>query len=172
MIAPVQYAHVPPAHLLGGPSARCPRCHVVLRPGQPRAVQIEPSGAVRCVACPVRTAPPSRALLAVEPILRAAYAAAAGNTPLVRVYARAAAPYLGVLADTALVAVEAGIERSGVVTLAEGQRLEAALLRSEIASLRCELSDTRRELAETRALIRDAHDDGEAVLSGVVTRAA
>lgn len=53
MIAPVQYAHVPPAHLLGGPSVRCARCHVVLRPGQERAVQIEPSGAVRCVVCPV-----------------------------------------------------------------------------------------------------------------------
>lgn len=113
----------------------------------------------------VSAAPPSRALLAVEPILRAAYAAAAGNSPLVRVYAREAAPYLGVLADTAIVAVEAGIERSGVVTLAEGHRLEAALLRSEIASL-------RRELSETRALIREACDDGEAVLSGVVTRAA
>lgn len=150
MSAPVQ-------HLLGGPSVRCARCSTVLRPGQERAVQLEPSGAVRCVECPVRAAPPARALLAVEPILRAAYAAA---------------PYLGVLADTAIVAVEAGIERSGVVTLAEGQRLEAALLRSEIASLRRELSDTRRELAETRALIRDACDDGEVVLSGVVTRAA
>ena len=125
-----------------------------------------------CFVPLTRATPPTRALLAVEPILRAAYAAAAGNGPLVRVYARAAAPYLGVLADTALVAVEAGIERSGVVTLAEGQRLEVALLRSEIASLRRELSDARRELCETRAIIRDACDDGEAVLSRVVTRAA
>ena len=58
VIAPVQYAHVPPAHLLGGLSVRCSRCSTVLRPGQPRAVQIEPSGAVRCVVCPVsRVAP-------------------------------------------------------------------------------------------------------------------
>jgi len=68
--------------------------------------------------------------------------------------------------------VEAGIERSGVALLAEGQRLEMAMLRSEIASLRRELSDTRRDLGEARAIIRDACDDGDAVLSSVVARAA
>lgn len=165
MSEPVQYTHVPSANILGSVYVKCARCHVVLRPGQPRAVQIDNAGAVRCVTCVY----PARPLLAVDPIVRAVAAALGGNAPLVRVYAHAAAPALGTLVDTAHLAIEDAIEASGVVVLADGWRLENAVLRSEVEAARGELARVRAELHDARRALTEASDTvGEIVSRGPI----
>lgn len=156
-----QYAMVPPSNVLGGSSARCVRCHEKLRPGQPRAVEIDAKGVVRCVEC----APKSRSILAVEPVARAVYAACVGNRPLVRVYATTAAPYLGAAVEIAISAVEMAISVSGAIDLADGLRIENALLRSEAESLRRERDALREELRRLNDFAGDTLARG--ILGGV-----